>query len=234
MSDLGTIRGNVRRNLGEVTENFYFDTDLNYYIGRGFRKYSIIMIDEGDGYFETLSYLNLVGGTATVSISSLSPVFYKLRLLSRVFSDGTTRALQRDELRNVYAYKNAVTGDGYLPTYRMQGANIVLTPPPSVSETGSATAGLKLDYYYIPVFPTSSSLDSFTFDSIFPTIYEPMIELDATIGALEAKDGMGGISDIATFRNERDRLEKNFMDSLERDDNTEKVTYIGFDYARPW
>jgi hypothetical protein len=234
VSTLATIRDNVRRNLGEVTPNFYTNADLNAFIGRAYSKYSIMMIEEGSGYFETPTYLNLVSGTATVSIASLSPTFYKIRLLSRVYSDGTTKALERDELRNVYAYKNTVTGDGYLPSYRMQGNNIVLTPPPAASETGSATAGLKLDYFYLPTIPSASSLDAFTFDSVFPTIYEPLIELDATISAVEAKDGMGGVSDIQTFRNERDRWLQTFSDSLYRDENIERVTYVGTNYSCPW
>lgn len=192
------------------------------------------MIDEGDGYFETTTYLNLVSGTATISVAALSPTFYKLRLLSRVYTDGSTAPLKRDELRNVIAYKYAVTGNGYRPSYRMQGNNIVLTPPPAASETGSATAGLKLDYYYLPTFPDSSSADGFTFDAIFPTTYEPLIELQATIAALEAKDGMGGVSDIASFRGRRDEMQQVFLDSLDRDDNTEKVTYIGMNYSAPW
>lgn len=234
MSTLSTIRNNIRRNLGETTANFYTNAELNQYIGEAYKKYCILMIDEGDGYFETTAYLSLVSGTPTVSIASLTPSFYKIRLLSRVLTDGSTAPLNRDELRNTIAYKNAVSGNGYMPSYRMQGSNIVLTGPPVASETGSATAGLKLDYYYIPTFPDSSTADGFIFDAIFPTIYEPMIELESTIAALEAKDGMGGVSDIASFRGRRDRYETIFLDSLERDDNTEKVTYIGRNYSNPW
>lgn len=234
MSTLLTIRGNVRRNLGDSDERYYTDAELNQYIGEAYRKYTILMIDEGDGYFETTTYLDLTLGTATISVAALTPVFYKIRLLSRVMTDGSTAPLRRDELRNKISFKNTVTGNGYMPTYRMQGNNVVLTPVPAVTETGSSTAGLKLDYYYIPEFPVSDSDDDFEFSSMFPTIYEPLIELEATIAAMEAKDAIGGVADISTFRSRRDEYKEGFVDSLDRDDNIESVTYKGVNYSRPW
>lgn len=192
------------------------------------------MIEEGDGYFEDSTYLDLVAGVPTISLTSLDPVFYHIRLLSRVLSDGSTIPLVRDEARNIISSIRGASGDSYLPTYRQRSTNIVLNPPPASSETGGSTAGLKLDYYYIPDFPTFNSSDSFEFDSNFPTIYEPLIELHSTIAALEAKDGMGGVSDINTFRNRKQELEQVFMDSLDRDESTEYVTYVGVNYSRPW
>ena len=100
MSTLSTIRANVRRNLSESSENFFTDSELNQYIGEAFQKYTIMMIDEGDGYFETTTYLDLTANTATISIAALDPLFYKIRLLSRVYVDGSTIPLERNELRN--------------------------------------------------------------------------------------------------------------------------------------
>jgi len=62
-------------------------------------------------------------------------------------------------------------------------------------------------------------------------MWEPLIELYATIRALEGKDAIGGVSDVATFRETKDIYEKRLMDSLERDETPESVEQIGMDYS---
>jgi hypothetical protein len=58
-----------------------------------------------------------------------------------------------------------------------------------------------------------------------------MIELYATIRAMEAKDGMGGVSDISTFRSTLALKEQVFMDSLNRMETSDRVQYSGTDYT---
>jgi hypothetical protein len=126
------------------------------------------------------------------------------------------------------------SGPSFVPTYRLQSLNLVLEPTPQVTEAASSTTGLTLDYYYLPTFPDSSSADSFTFEAQFPTIYEPMIELYATIAALETKDGMGGVSDIQSFRDRRSKWEEAFGDSLTRSEFPDRVQYSGGNYSNNW
>ena len=74
----------------------------------------------------------------------------------------------------------------------------------------------------------------FEFDEDFNVIYEPMITLYATIAALESKDGMGGVSDIQSFRDRLSKWEFNFLDSLRTDETSDQVTYFGLDYSNPF
>lgn len=236
MTVLSTIRGNVRRNLGETTANFYSDAELNQYIGEGYKKYSMKMIDEGEGFFETTTNLSFVSGTPTISLTSLTLAFYTISQVERWLSNGSSMPLKKSERRFTINNKIGVSsGDAYRPTYKLQGTNLVLEPTPTASESpassGQVTSGIKFDYNYVPDFPISSSADSFSFDANFPTIWEPLVELYATIRAMEAKDAMGGVSDVATFRSTLAGLEVDFLDSLQRDEAPESVDQIGLDYS---
>lgn len=234
MSQLSVIRGNVRANLGENSARFFDNADLNRWIGEAYRHYSILMVENGEGYFQVSTNLGFTSGIATVSLAALSPAYFSIARLERNTATGTI-PLKPSERR--YEKNSTVTvssGDSYIPTYRMQGLTLILEPTPTSTETGTSTTGLKLDYNYLPTFPTSSSGDTFTFDTAFSTIYEPMIELYATIGALESKDGMGGVSDVNTFRARLEKWEQVFMDSLERYEAPDSVQYSGNDYRNTY
>lgn len=230
-STLATLETNIRIALQETTANFYSTSEIYTGISNAYKKYSLIMLTKGIGYFVTTTNLSLTASTETISLASLSSTFFSISSLERRISNGT-QPLHPDVRR----YRPNITtatgsGDSYLPTYKLRGTNLVLEPAPLASETGSATAGLKLDYNYIPTFPTSASSSSFTFDANFPTIYESMVEDYAAIYCLENKDGSGGISDIQTIRNRLDRMEADFMDSLVTDDTPDRVEYSGNNYS---
>ena len=231
-SQLSVIRGNVRRNLGETTARFYSDTELNQYIGEGYKNYFKLMVYEGEGYFEVSTYLSLVANQEAYSVAALNPPFFQISALERVLPQGT-RPLEQSErrFRPNYTYSVGV-GISYIPTFRMQSLNIILEPFPTFSETGGAgLGGLKLDYIYVPTFPSSSSADSFTFDANFSVTDEPLVELYATIAALESKDGMGGVSDISSFRDRLAKLEENFIENLTRYEAPDRVQYSGNNYS---
>lgn len=231
MATLGTIVDNIRRNLGEITANYYQDTDLKSFAGEAYKYYSMIMIEEGDGYYETTTNLALTANTATIDLSTLDPYFYHISVLERNTLNGTIPLIPSERRYKSNTSINTGVGDAYLPTYKLRSLNLVLEPTPTVSEAASSTTGLKLDYVYIPTFPTSASADAFEFDSSFPTLYEPMIEIYATIAALEAKDAMGGVSDIESFRGRLAVWEEKFLNSLERKETPERVEYVGVDYS---
>lgn len=236
MSTLAIIRGNVLRNLSDTTLSFYTAAELNQYIGEAYKKYCMPMIDEGQGYFETAVNLSFTSGNPLISLASLSPSFYTISQLERWLSNGSSLPLKFNERRFKINTSIAVSsGDSYIPTYKMRGTNLVLEPTPTATEspatTGQVTSGLLLCYNYVPTFPASDSVDGFTFDSNFPITWEPMIELYATIRALEAKDGTGGVSDISTFRNTLASFEQDFFDSLQRDEAPEAVEQMGMDYS---
>lgn len=234
MSELGDMVANVRIHLGEGTQRFYEDADLKHCIGEGFRYYSLKMIEEGEGYFMTTANLGFTAGSEVVSLASLSPAFLSCSRLSRRVSEGLRKL---DESQN--RYRDIINlgqgaGDSYLPTYRFRGINLILEPAPLETEAGSSTTGLVMEYNYIPTIPNSASIDTFEFDSSFPTIFEANVELWAAIAALESKDAMGGVSDIQTLRNRLAKLDEAFFDALQRSESPDFVEYSGLDYSNPF
>jgi len=235
-STLGTIRANVRRNLSDPNAQFYTNAELNQYIGEAYAYYSMIMLDEGQGYFETTRNLGFTSGNPYITVDGFTPPFYSISKLERWLSNGSSQPMKLNERRFKINTTIAVaTGDAYIPNYNQRGMSIVIEPTPQSTEapasSGQVNSGLLLWYNYIPTYPDSGSSDSFTFDTNFPVIWEPLIQLYATIRALEAKDGIGGVSDIATFRSSKEMFEQKFMDSLERDETPESVDQIGMDYS---
>lgn len=234
VSTLGTMVSNVRIHLQEGTQQFYQSAHLKHFIGEGFRYYVLKMLEEGEGYFTTSTNLGFTGGNEAVSLASLTPAFLSISKLSRRVSNGTRKLEEsQNRYRDIY---NIGQGDGdtYLPTYRIRGNDLILEPEPLSTEAASSTTGLKLEYNYIPDFPNSSSSDSFTFDSGFPTIYEANVEIWSAIAALESKDAMGGVSDIQTLRDRLRKLDDAFFDSLQRSELPDFVDYSGVDYSSPF
>lgn len=231
MATLGELRANVRRNLGESTAQFYTNAELNQTIGEAYRFFSMIMIEEGDGYFEVTTNLGFTANDPQVSLSALSPTFYHVSSLERNLSWGTIPLEKSERRYKANLVIGAGVGDSYIPTYKFQSNYLILEPTPQTTEAASSTTGLKLDYVYMPTFPVFDSADSFEFDANFPILYEPMIELYATIAALESKDGMGGVSDINSFRGRLEKWQMQFISSLERSEYSERVEYMGGYYG---
>lgn len=230
MSTLGTIRANVRRNLGEASEQFYLNADLNVFIGQAFQNAYDVMITEGVGYFETSTLLAIVANQEAYDMTTLDPVFVKVSALERNTTIGTIpcRYSERRFEPNLTYYRGAMIT--YQPTYKMRGTDLILEPSPPASEAGTTTTGFKLDYVYVPEFPVFDSDDTFVFDASFPTFYEPLVILDATIQALESKDGMGGVSDISSFRKRYEDWYLKFTNSLNREEYPDSVAYVGQRY----
>jgi len=236
MSDLGTIRSNVRRNLSDAAAQFYTDAELNQYIGEAYQYYTMIMIDEGEGYFETSRNLSFVAGNPYINLDGFTPDFYTIVKVERWLSNTSSVPLKLNERRFKINTTIAIaTGDAYRPTYTLKGRDLVIEPTPTSTESpaihGQVNSGLLLWYNYVPDFPISNSADNFSFSTDFPTMWEPMIQLFATVRAMESKEGIGGVCDTQTFRTTLATWEQRLMDSLERDETPESVEQIGMDYS---
>lgn len=235
MSELSALVADVARNLGDPNFTFYTEEEVKQGIGEAYRHYFQVMTDEGDGYFETTINLGFTSGDEEVDISILDPAFFHISQLERWVANGSIPLTPDQRRFGMNTTIGVGVADGYLPTYKLRGMNIILEPTPAATETptavsGTSTAGLKLDYVYLPDFPDADSSDDFEFDNNFPTVYEPMLELYATIACMENKDAIGGVSDAATFRMRLEKWEQGFLGSLFRDETPEQATYIGFTY----
>jgi len=227
MTQLGELVKEVSIMLGDkVIGEFYPSEEIKRAIGDAYKYYVMKLIQGGEGYFETTTNLDLVANTETVSLARLNPPFLTCSVLWRKLSTGY-KPLRKNEQR--FKFQSTIgigAGDTYIPEYRFRGTNLVLTPYPIHNETD----GLKMDYVYIPTFPNRLSDNTFEFDSNFPSIFELNVKLRTVVKLLESKDASGGVSDIATFRQELADADQVFEQSLTKDENPDIVEYHGIDY----
>lgn len=215
----------VSTNLGDrVVGEYYTSNEIKDAIGKAFEYYTLKLIRSGEGHFKTTANLDLTADTETISLALLSPAFLKGSILWRKVTNGYIPLEKREGRYDPNITVGVGSGDVYLPKYKYRGTNIVLDPPPKTSEI----AGLKLEYIYLPTFPTRSSADNFTFDSGFPTIYETNVELRATIRLLMGKEAAGAVVDYGTFKDDLRDLDNLF--ETERDEQPDTVEYSGVDY----
>ena len=81
MTTLGTITNNVLRNLGDINKTYFTVSEIQQYIGEGYRKFYMEMVKVGGGYFETTTNLPFVANTETIDLSALTPTFKKISCL---------------------------------------------------------------------------------------------------------------------------------------------------------
>lgn len=231
MSTLGTIENKIRANLGESVERFYSTSEMYGFIGEGYKFYVLKMIEQGEGYFETTENIGFTADDPEIDLeSALSATFFSIVSLERNTAQGTIPLEESRRRFKANSILQTGVGDGYRPTYKLRGNILVLEPRPRATEAGSDTTGLKLDFNFVPAFPDSVSSTNFSFDSQFPVMYETNIELWTTIAMMEAKDGMGGVSDINSFRLRLEKADEAFFDSLQRSEYPDHVVYVGDEY----
>lgn len=231
-SQLIVLETNVRRNLSDPLNAApaYTSAEIRQYIGDAYKKYYRIMVNKGDGYFLKEGKISLVAGQSLYSLDVFNPVLMSIRSVERITAQGTIPLYERERMFRANYNFGTVSGPAYLPNYRMQGRFLKFEPTPQAAETDA----MLLEYYYEPAFPDASSPNSFTFDTNFPQNFEPMIELNATIRALEAKDGIGGVSDISSFRLSLKEQEDSFEKVLHRMDYPDEVQRSGDNYITPY
>lgn len=235
-SNLGQLRQRVRIKLQETTAQFYTDQEINESIGESYEYYSGILIETGEGYFQTVKFLGFQANIETVSVANLDPPFMEVAILSRCTSNGYIPLIWNPQRFTFNSTILSGQANAYIPKAKMRGTDIVLIPQPQSDEvpvvvSGNSQTGLKLEYEYIPTFPVFDSPDDFTFDEQFPSLFEPMVIIYTVISCLENKDAMGGVSDIQSFRGRLEKWEDRFMKSLSRTEYPDKVNYLGIDYV---
>ena len=57
-----------------------------------------------------------------------------------------------------------------------------------------------------------------------------MVQYNAVIAALEAKDASGGVSDIAPFRARMEKMEKKLQETFVVVEAADEVQYVGINY----
>jgi len=226
-STLAQLRASTRIVLQETTAEFFTDPEINAGIVRSYQKYTLNLIEDGEGYFESTFNIALVSGQEAYNLETLivapNRPFFSIARVERIVQYGFI-PLNPSERRIIPTYNIGTgVGDSYRPTYRMRGMALIFEPAPQFSQADA----VRLGYYYLPVFPTQ---DTDTFDSNFSSIYEQMIIDRAAIFCLENKDASGAIADVATIRTRLADMENTFFDSMARNENPDSVQYAGVNY----
>lgn len=231
MSNLGTLVDNTQIELQDTSQAIFQETEIKQAIADAYRYYTMIMINDGEGWFVATNQLAITANQETIALTGFSEAFLNIVKLEKNVSTGR-QPLMPNQQRLAFNPSTGVgSNESYIPRYYMRGMSIVLTPPPIADEAASNTTGLTLHYSYLPEFPTSSTTDSWTFDDNFPVIFEPMIVLRAARVLLNQKDQMGAVSSNDSVNARLQEWEQLFFNSLERDEQTEQVEYTGFYYS---
>lgn len=197
--NLGELRTAVRRKLAEgtvsggVTGDAFDNDTIHQYINEAHRKYWVKMVEAGEGYDLTTADVNLVQGTRTYALANMgSTGAYKITRVWKVYSAGYKVELTYDERLGRTEYENTFvssSASSYNPTYRLQGNNLYLEPPPDFNETG----GLKCE-----IIPYPSDLSSDSHTPAIPLIFHDLIVVRSTLSCQQQQELTGGMSVEAT------------------------------------
>lgn len=226
-STLAQFRTKIRRYLKETNANtsFWGDDFVDQLFNAQYRKRCTQLIMAFEGWFTNVSLRDL---TANTSRYAFPDGFLRLQKLELVRTDGRTVPVMRYERHyeaNQAASTSGVSGDSYLPSYRLQGNGFVLEPTPSETVTN----GLQLEWAGVPVL-LSATGD--TPHPSFPEIFEELLVIDTVVNAFDAEGQMeSGL--VRSLLRQRMELEEQFdrfieMRSVSR---TEVVPFIVYEDA---
>lgn len=245
MSDLGTIVNKCRIRLQSTSPSGILkfpSSELKLSIGESYSKYTLQLIENDCGFFKTTAYLPFEAYNQIVDLSGLDLLFYKTEILYRIFPDGTQKPITRKIGRFESDWASFLAGSYFMFSgYFEKGNNIQLIPRPNFSEAAWAgdsaypTSGLRLDYYYLPEFPTFDSDDSFEFDSNFPAILENLIVVDTCINVGMLNKGLtGGELGMQTWYNEREKWEEKLENYFNKNEAPMVITPYGQNFNTPY
>ena len=158
--------------LNDDSQVRYNLTMVKTFLNNAYRFYHNKLVGAGcKRILATPGSLDLSAGTQEVALPS---DFYYIYKLSRVRSDTRIPLMYKSNLEAATVTDGAATGDGYFPTYDVQGTNLILNPIPEADETGA----LYLEYW--PTI-TEMSGDSDSTASGFSSQWHPMLPLKAAI-----------------------------------------------------
>lgn len=214
--NLGQIRTRQRQKLDEDTASLWSDSELDNYTNETYRKLWEAMIDAGYRKTTKTTTLDLVANTREVALPS---DFIRVQLLEHKVGEVyyPCRFYQRyDTVVGSSTAGAATYGDYYSFAYRFIGDNLILEPTPQSDET----AGLRLDYYYLPEYLTD---DSDTPD--IPSLYHDLLVLGGVIQAKEKEEMIDGTgADAVPFIRDYNDLMAKFLNNI--NNMTQQRNYV--------
>ncbi len=180
----------VRNMLGQPSaqNSFWGDEELTLYLNEGVRRYFSEAVIHAEGQFATVSNLNIVTGSETITLPT---DFFRVEKLWRVVSNGYEICSYRNPKDEGYITGDQSSGSSYIPEYYIRGASLVLRPTPNFSET----AGLRLEYTAFPDVMVSNG-DALT--SQVSTVFRDLIVMYAVYKA-KVKESLSNGTDTTTL-----------------------------------
>lgn len=149
---LPKLREYVRSCYNQASETGHLNTvDLDFAINEAFMSRVADLMNLHEGYFEETYNFALVANQENYDLpsnfSANQKSFVRVAILERKISNQWVPC----EFRRRYTESNQVDGlatsDGYLPSYKFRGRQLILEPPPASAETSEFT---RLTYAYMP------------------------------------------------------------------------------------
>lgn len=213
MATLLVMENKVRRNLGDKTSpssgvQRYNQTLIRDLINEAYLYYAAMMIDSGEGDFcETRQTIDIVAYQQEYDLATLLTFIpVKLRLVERKYSN-IRYVLKKWEKNDGSVNENGMGAGFFFPTYRFVGTKLCFNMVPNFSET----ATISIEGYRAPDEMVN---DSDTPASGFLNLYQNLLILYATIGALESKEASGMAGDPEMFRRRLEKQEAIFIETM--------------------
>lgn len=182
-----------------VTGELYTNTAVNRTINDCMLYYAKIINSFYQGYLSSTISINLVANQTTYALGSTfrSPIY-------------SVRRTIQNEIFNLFPFQNylgvnttdAVPNNTYLPTYQLEGNNIVFSAPPTDNEVGGVV--VRFQKKLVELAADASILDDELYDA------EDCIIIRSAVRLLRGKDVSGGLKNSNGWVQELQDAEKAF------------------------
>ncbi len=178
---LSQFRARIRRWLHEVNpQTSYWTPDfIDQMFNAAYRRRSSQLIMAFEGWFVQVATRDIEADKAAYGFPD---GLQRLQKIEIVRSDGSTVPLERFERHDEVNPdpSTTLTGDSYLPNFRMFGNGIILEPTPNED----ITEGLRIEYAGLPAY-LSGAGDRL--NPSFPELFDELLVLDTAVMALDAE-----------------------------------------------
>lgn len=188
------ILADVRTMLREPTAatSYWSDAQLLLLFNLQVDRRAMQLQNAIEGYFTASATSNIVAGTASYAMPEGTGRPRRVMIRRTSGSDTYDTPIHRDEKwdRPVFNSTSGVDYNYQLPSYRLQGANILLSPTPTVSIVN----GLVVEYESLPDRVTDAGGEPSKLHLAFPDIAETLLTYDTVVAAFDMESAQ---SDLA-------------------------------------
>lgn len=182
------LRSEIYRLLGPIQQDPFFTPQLLLDVFNAEKDMREMELQEAhEGFSVHIFYADLtVPAVGSPNYYSVPVAAGRIKRVIRNFSDGTQVPLRRDEhWTTPQTTQGGGGGTSYLPTYRLIGPYIELSPPPSSAEVN----GLVIE---MEAASDSIASDTDVIPAGWPLFAERLLCLDTAIGCFDVENAQSG------------------------------------------